>query len=61
MTTTEQTTVVNHWIGGGKQSLFGSSKAYCAAGFEFFTSEKAITKRWLDPSHGGLNLGFPES
>jgi hypothetical protein len=21
--------------------------------------QKAITSRWLDPSHGGINLGFP--
>ena len=20
-----------------------------------------ITARWLDPSHGGLNLGFPQN
>jgi malonate-semialdehyde dehydrogenase (acetylating) / methylmalonate-semialdehyde dehydrogenase len=53
--------VAYHSFGGWKQSLFGSSKAYGAAGFDFFTREKAITQRWLDPSHGGLNLGFPEN
>ena len=20
-----------------------------------------VTSRWLDPSHGGINLGFPEN
>ena len=30
-------------------------------GFDFFTREKAITSRWLDPSHGGINLGFPQN
>ncbi|KJQ49319.1 methylmalonate-semialdehyde dehydrogenase, partial [Mycolicibacterium neoaurum] len=25
------------------------------------TRTKAITTRWLDPSHGGINLGFPEN
>ncbi|WP_041204155.1 aldehyde dehydrogenase family protein, partial [Agrococcus pavilionensis] len=53
--------VAYHSFGGWKQSLFGSAKAYGAAGFDFFTREKAITQRWLDPSHGGLNLGFPEN
>ncbi|KAA6435257.1 CoA-acylating methylmalonate-semialdehyde dehydrogenase [Agrococcus sediminis] len=53
--------VAYHSFGGWKQSLFGSSKAYGAAGFDFFSREKAITQRWLDPSHGGLNLGFPEN
>ena len=24
-------------------------------------SEKAVTARWLDPSHGGINLGFPQN
>ncbi|MDQ1562698.1 MAG: hypothetical protein QOE85_2039, partial [Actinomycetota bacterium] len=23
--------------------------------------QKAITSRWLDPSHGGINLGFPQN
>lgn len=26
-----------------------------------FTRAKAVTSRWLDPSHGGLNLGFPQN
>ena len=25
----------------------------------FFTRGKVVTSRWLDPSHGGVNLGFP--
>jgi malonate-semialdehyde dehydrogenase (acetylating)/methylmalonate-semialdehyde dehydrogenase len=48
-------------FGGWKQSLFGASKAYGPAGFDFFTQEKAVTQRWLDPSHGGINLGFPQN
>jgi malonate-semialdehyde dehydrogenase (acetylating)/methylmalonate-semialdehyde dehydrogenase len=48
-------------FGGWKQSLFGANKAYGPAGFDFFTQEKAITSRWLDPSHGGINLGFPQN
>ena len=30
-------------------------------GFNFYTRNKVITTRWLDPSHGGLNLGFPQN
>jgi len=25
----------------------------------FYTRGKVVTSRWLDPSHGGVNLGFP--
>jgi malonate-semialdehyde dehydrogenase (acetylating)/methylmalonate-semialdehyde dehydrogenase len=52
--------VAYHSFGGWKESMFGDSKAYGPQGVHFFTQEKAITSRWLDPSHGGLNLGFPE-
>jgi len=48
-------------FGGWKDSLFGDTKAYGPQGFHFFTREKAVTRRWLDPSHGGINLGFPEN
>ncbi|MEV7693846.1 CoA-acylating methylmalonate-semialdehyde dehydrogenase [Microbacterium sp. NPDC089189] len=53
--------VAYHSFGGWKASLFGDAKAYGPAGFAFFTREKAVTSRWLDPSHGGLNLGFPQN
>ena len=49
-----------HSFGGWKASLFGDAKAYGSAGYAFFTREKAVTSRWLDPSHGGINLGFPQ-
>lgn len=52
--------VAYHSFGGWKASMFGDSKAYGPHGVAFFTREKAITSRWLDPSHGGINLGFPE-
>jgi malonate-semialdehyde dehydrogenase (acetylating)/methylmalonate-semialdehyde dehydrogenase len=52
--------VAYHSFGGWKASMFGDSKAYGPHGVEFFTREKAITSRWLDPSPGGINLGFPE-
>lgn len=53
--------VAYHSFGGWKASLFGDAKAYGPYGVSFFTQEKAITSRWLDPSHGGLNLGFPQN
>ena len=54
--------VAYHSFGGWKQSMFGDAKAYGTHGFEFFTREKAITSRWLDPAkHGGINLGFPQN
>lgn len=52
--------VAYHSFGGWKASLFGDAKAYGPHGFDFFTQEKAVTSRWLDPSHGGINLGFPQ-
>jgi len=52
--------VAYHSFGGWKASHFGDTKAYGPHAFEFFTAEKAVTSRWLDPSHGGLNLGFPQ-
>jgi malonate-semialdehyde dehydrogenase (acetylating) / methylmalonate-semialdehyde dehydrogenase len=54
--------VAYHSFGGWKKSLFGDTKAYGVHGFDFFTREKAITSRWLDPAtHGGINLGFPQN
>jgi malonate-semialdehyde dehydrogenase (acetylating)/methylmalonate-semialdehyde dehydrogenase len=53
--------VAYYSFGGFKDSIFGSNKAYGIHGFDFYTREKAITSRWLDPSHGGINLGFPQN
>jgi malonate-semialdehyde dehydrogenase (acetylating)/methylmalonate-semialdehyde dehydrogenase len=46
-------------FGGWKQSLFGDSHAHGEHGVHFYTRTKAVTARWPDPSHGGVNLGFP--
>jgi malonate-semialdehyde dehydrogenase (acetylating)/methylmalonate-semialdehyde dehydrogenase len=46
-------------FGGWKSSLFGDTHVYGTEGVHFYTSGKAVTSRWLDPSHGGVNLGFP--
>ena len=53
--------VAYYSFGGWKQSLFGDTKAHGEEGVHFFTRGKAITSRWLDPSHGGINLGFPQN
>jgi malonate-semialdehyde dehydrogenase (acetylating) / methylmalonate-semialdehyde dehydrogenase len=46
-------------FGGWKASLFGDSHIYGSEGVHFYTHGKVVTSRWLDPSHGGVNLGFP--
>jgi len=46
-------------FGGWKSSLFGDTHIYGTEGIHFYTRGKAVTSRWLDPSHGGVNLGFP--
>ena len=46
-------------FGGWKNSLFGDTHAHGAEGVHFFTRGKVVTSRWLEPSHGGINLGFP--
>ncbi|VXB88946.1 Putative 3-oxopropanoate dehydrogenase [Arthrobacter sp. 9V] len=48
-------------FGGWKNSLFGDTHAHGSEGVGFFTRGKAVTTRWLDPSHGGINLGFPQN
>ncbi|MER7335360.1 MULTISPECIES: CoA-acylating methylmalonate-semialdehyde dehydrogenase [unclassified Micromonospora] len=46
-------------FGGWKSSLFGDLHAHGEDGVRFFTRGKVVTSRWLDPRHGGVNLGFP--
>src|SRR5207244_9220710 len=53
--------VAYYSFGGWKNSLFGDTHAYGADGVRFFTRGKVVTSRWLDPSHGGVNLGFPRN
>jgi malonate-semialdehyde dehydrogenase (acetylating)/methylmalonate-semialdehyde dehydrogenase len=48
-------------FGGWKASLFGDTHMHGTEGIHFYTRGKAVTSRWLDPSHGGLNLGFPQN
>ncbi|QOV98468.1 CoA-acylating methylmalonate-semialdehyde dehydrogenase [Rhodococcus pyridinivorans] len=48
-------------FGGWKNSLFGDTHAHGTEGVHFFTRGKVVTTRWLDPNHGGINLGFPQN
>jgi malonate-semialdehyde dehydrogenase (acetylating)/methylmalonate-semialdehyde dehydrogenase len=48
-------------FGGWKSSLFGDTHAHGTDGVHFYTRGKVVTSRWLDPSHGGINLGFPQN
>jgi malonate-semialdehyde dehydrogenase (acetylating) / methylmalonate-semialdehyde dehydrogenase len=51
--------VAYYSFGGWKNSLFGDTHAHGTEGVHFYTRGKVVTSRWLDPSHGGVNLGFP--
>ncbi len=53
--------VAYHSFGGWKSSLFGDTHAYGNDGVHFFTRGKVVTSRWPDPSHGGVDLGFPQN
>ncbi len=46
-------------FGGWKASLFGDTHVHGTEGVHFYTRGKVVTSRWPDPSHGGVNLGFP--
>ncbi|HEY6502074.1 MAG TPA: aldehyde dehydrogenase family protein, partial [Streptosporangiaceae bacterium] len=46
-------------FGGWKNSLFGDTHMHGTEGVHFYTRGKVVTSRWLDPSHGGVSLGFP--
>jgi malonate-semialdehyde dehydrogenase (acetylating)/methylmalonate-semialdehyde dehydrogenase len=46
-------------FGGWKASLFGDLHIYGRDGVHFYTRTKAITSRWPDPRHRGVDLGFP--
>jgi malonate-semialdehyde dehydrogenase (acetylating)/methylmalonate-semialdehyde dehydrogenase len=48
-------------FGGWKNSLFGDTHAHGMDGVAFFTRGKAVTSRWPDPHHHGIDLGFPQN
>lgn len=49
-----------HSFGGWKSSIFGDARMYGIEGVNFYTRLKVITSRWPDPSHRGVDLGFPQ-
>jgi malonate-semialdehyde dehydrogenase (acetylating)/methylmalonate-semialdehyde dehydrogenase len=53
--------VAYYSFGGWKNSLFGDTHAHGPDGVHFYTRTKVVTSRWLDPSRGGVNLGFPRN
>jgi malonate-semialdehyde dehydrogenase (acetylating)/methylmalonate-semialdehyde dehydrogenase len=48
-------------FGGWKASLFGDLHIYGRDGVQFYTRTKAVTARWPDPRHRGVDLGFPRN
>jgi malonate-semialdehyde dehydrogenase (acetylating)/methylmalonate-semialdehyde dehydrogenase len=50
-----------HSFGGWKASLFGDLHIHGTEGVHFYTRGKVVTRRWADPSHRGVDLGFPTS
>ena len=48
-------------FGGWKASLFGDHHIYGRDGVHFYTRAKAVTSRWPDPRHRGVDLGFPQN
>ncbi len=48
-------------FGGWKTSLFGDLHIYGRDGIRFYTRTKAVTSRWPDPRHRGVDLGFPQN
>ncbi len=56
--------VAYYSFGGWKKSLFGDTHAYGPEGVHFYTRQKVVTTRWIDPANrptGGLELGFPRN
>ncbi|WP_035859235.1 CoA-acylating methylmalonate-semialdehyde dehydrogenase [Cryptosporangium arvum] len=53
--------VATYSFGGWRNSLFGDVHMYGAEGVRFWTRGKVVTTRWPDPSHRGVDLGFPQN
>jgi malonate-semialdehyde dehydrogenase (acetylating) / methylmalonate-semialdehyde dehydrogenase len=46
-------------FGGWRNSLFGDQHVHGMEGVRFYTRGKVVTRRWPDPRHRGVDLGFP--
>ena len=54
--------VAYYSFGGFKDSIFGDSQGLRPAGLPASSpARRRSRRRWLDPSHGGINLGFPRA
>jgi malonate-semialdehyde dehydrogenase (acetylating)/methylmalonate-semialdehyde dehydrogenase len=53
--------VATYSFGGWRNSLFGDVHMYGPEGVRFWTRGKVVTTRWPDPSHRGVDLGFPQN
>ena len=53
--------VATYSFGGWRNSLFGDVHMYGAEGVRFWTRGKVVTTRWPDPTHRGVDLGFPQN
>jgi malonate-semialdehyde dehydrogenase (acetylating)/methylmalonate-semialdehyde dehydrogenase len=51
--------MADHSFGGWKASLFGDLHVHGPDGVLFYTRGKVVTRRWADPAHRGVDLGFP--
>ena len=47
-------------FGGWKDSLYGTHPIYGPHGVDFYTRPKVVISRWPDPTHRGVDLGFPQ-
>jgi malonate-semialdehyde dehydrogenase (acetylating)/methylmalonate-semialdehyde dehydrogenase len=48
-----------HSFGGWSRPSSAISTSTAPRGVRFYTHGKVITRRWSDPSHRGVDLGFP--
>ncbi|HEX6286774.1 MAG TPA: CoA-acylating methylmalonate-semialdehyde dehydrogenase [Acidimicrobiia bacterium] len=46
-------------FGGWKNSIFGTHAIYGPEGVHFYSRQKVVISRWADPTHRGVDLGFP--
>lgn len=48
-------------IGGWKDSLFGDTHVQGPDAIRFYTKQKVVTTRWVEPTGSKIDLGFPQN
>jgi malonate-semialdehyde dehydrogenase (acetylating)/methylmalonate-semialdehyde dehydrogenase len=48
-------------IGGWKSSMFGDTSVQGPDAVRFYTKPKVVTTRWVEPTSGTVDLGFPQN